>query len=57
MLFSLLRVETRCVDRLKRRYRTLFSFRKEKGPPTNNRGGPFYYFSVMAVCHRRWAGS
>jgi hypothetical protein len=54
MLFSLLRVETRCVERPKRRYCALFSFRKQKGPPTITRGGPFYYFRVMAVSHRRW---
>jgi hypothetical protein len=57
MLFSLLRVETRCVELLKRHYRALFSFRKQKSPPTMNRGGPFYYFGIMAVCHRRWAES
>jgi hypothetical protein len=44
LFFSLLPVDTRCVERLKRRYRTLFSPQNKKARPRRNRGGPFYYF-------------
>jgi hypothetical protein len=44
ILFSLLRVETRCVERLKRRF-ALFFTPKQKDPPTVNRVGPFIILS------------
>jgi hypothetical protein len=45
LFFSLLRVDTRCVERLKRRYRTLFSPRNKKARPRKVVAGLFIILS------------
>jgi hypothetical protein len=44
ILFSLARVETRCVERLKRRFCTLVFTPKQKDPPPMIHGGPAPFF-------------